>query len=426
MLLARRLLASLIAIIPLVFCTSALADDEWARFRGPNGTGVNEHTSIPAQWTDKDFAWKIKLPGEGHSSPVVYDDQVFLLSADPETAARYIISVDANTGAIRWKKEYSAGHHALHAKSSYASSTPAVDADHVYAAWSDPRQTWLCALDHDGNEKWKVDLGGWIGQHGFGTSPMIAGDIVVLTSSQEPEKRAGGETPTDSFVVGVHRKTGEVVWRTPRKIDTASYSVPCLRKSESGEEEVVMATTAEGIFALDPATGQEKWSSGPLFTMRTVSSPVLWNDLIFGTTGAGQGGNYLAAYRPGDTKSLYEIRKEMPYVPTPILADDLMFLWSDAGIVTCVRPADGKQVWQRRVNAAFSGSPVRAGDKLFCVDEDGTVIVIAASDKFEELGRNPLGEKSHSTPAIAGGKMFVRTVSHLHAIKGERRPKNDE
>lgn len=282
------------------------------------------------------------------------------------------------------------------------------------------KKTFVAGFDHEGHEKWKTDIGGWIGQHGFGTSPMIFGDMVIITSSQEAEKREGGSSPKHCFIVAFDRKTGEVKWKTPRKIDTASYSVPCIRKNDKGIEELIFLSTAEGIFALEPQSGKELWSSGPVFSMRTVSSPLLWHDLIYGTTGSGGGGNYIVAYKPGDGKPTFEIKKEMPYVPTPVFNGDLMFLWSDKGIVTCINPANGEKHWQQRVNGNYSGSPVRAGKKIFCVDENGTVVVLAADQQYKELGRNPLNEQSHSTPAISGGKLFVRTVSHLYAIQGKK------
>jgi outer membrane protein assembly factor BamB len=381
---------------------------------------VNENAQIPAQWEDKHYAWKLELPGIGHSSPVVWGEKVFLMSADPDSATRFVLGIDAQGGKILWKKEYPSQPHPIHKKSSYASVTPAVDAEQVYVAWSTPEQTFMAAFDHNGTEKWKTDIGGWIGQHGYGTSPVLVDDYVIITSSQEPEKREGGSSPKDCFVIALNRTTGKIVWKTPRKIDTASYSVPCIRKNKDGQPELIFNSTAEGFFALDPNTGKELWTSGPVFTMRTVSSPFLWKNLLFGTTGSGGGGNYIVAYQLDAGKTAYEIKKEMPYVPTPVLKDDMLFLWSDKGIVTCIQPADGKIIWQKRVPGNYSGSPVRAGDKIFCVDEDGAVACIAATGEYQLLGRTELGEKSHSTPAIANGKMFVRTISHLYAIQGEK------
>jgi outer membrane protein assembly factor BamB len=406
----------------LVCCASLAAAQEWTRFRGPNGSGAVEDDSIPAQWSEGDFNWKIELPGQGHSSPVLWGDKLFILSADPKTATRYVLGIDAKSGKILWKNDYAAESHKLHPKSNYATSSPAVDAERVYVAWADTKHTWFCAFDHAGKELWREDLGGWVGQHGFGTSPMLVDDLVVVTSSQEAEedKNPNSRQPEQSFVVALDRKTGKVRWKTPRTIQVASYSVPCLRKNADGVEELVCCNTAEGIFALDPATGKEKWSSGNLFPTRTVSCPQLYRDLILATTGSGGGEKSAVAYRPGQAELVYEIKREMPYVPTPIIYQDHVFLWNDGGIVVCIKADNGKEVWKQRVPGKYSGSPVRAGKKIFCVDEEGTVVVIAASDKFQELGRNKLGELSHSTPAIAGGKMYVRTVSHLYSIGGKK------
>lgn len=391
---------------------------EWTRFRGPNGSGLSDTTTVPTSWTESDYNWKVEVPGIGHSSPVVWGEKIFLLSADPADATRYVVCLHAADGRMLWTREFASEPHSLHLRSSYASCTPAVDADHVYVAWSDPHETLLKALDHDGNDVWTVDLGPWVSQHGFGTSPMLYGDLVIMTDSQEPEKNANPRQPTTSFVVAVDRESGEIVWRTPRTIDTASYSVPCIYQAPGGEPQLICCSTAEGIFSLDPKTGKQNWSID-VFTMRTVSSPVIAGGLIFGTTGAGAGGNYVVAVRPGTgPKVAYEIRTQAPYVPTPVACGELLFLWSDKGIVTCLDAASGNAYWQKRVGGNFSGSPVCVNDAIYCIDEEGVVVVLAAGKEYQELGRNALGEPSRSTPAVAGGRMYLRTYSHLISIGG--------
>ena len=156
--------------------------------------------------------------------------------------------------------------------------------------------------------------------------------------------------------------------------------------------------------------------------MRTVSSPLPLGGLIFGSTGKGAGGHYVVALRPGaEPKVEFEIRRDAPYVPTPVAKGDLVFLFEDRqGHVTCISAADGKIHWtQPRVAAAFFASPVRAGDKVFCVDIQGTVVCLAADAKYQELGRTLLNEECRSTPAIAGGRMYVRTISHLYSVGGK-------
>ena len=140
--------------------------------------------------------------------------------------------------------------HHLHANSSFASVTPAVDAERVFVAWSDPDFTRLMALDHKGNELWTINLGSWISQHGFGCSPMLYQDLVVLNCSQEDSKRPGDPQPKESFIVAVEQSTGNIRWRTDRKIDSASYSVRTVRKNEAGEDELLCNTQGEGCLHL--------------------------------------------------------------------------------------------------------------------------------------------------------------------------------
>lgn len=414
-----------VGMVLLLLCTTlgtaAAPAQEWTRFRGPNGTGESEAQTVPGSWTEADYNWKTKLPGIGHSSPVIWGERVFLLSADPDNATRHLLCLNAADGKIAWRKDYPSTTHHLHTRSSYASCTPAVDADRVYVAWSAPESTTLKAFSHQGDELWSIDLGTWISQHGFGTSPIVYGESVIVTSSQEPSKLKDVPDPQHSFVVAVDRSTGAIRWKTPRKIDTASYSVPCVYQPEGGRPEILCCSTAEGIFSLDPETGIENWSL-PVFTMRTVSSPVLTKPgLVIGTTGSGGGGNYLVALRPGKKPEVaYEVKQQAPYVPTPVCRGDLMFLWSDKGFVTCVDAATGKPYWQQRIGGNYSGSPVRVGDKVYCIDDDGVVVVLAAEKEFKEIGRHPLGEGSRSTPAVAGGRMYLRTYSHLVSIGGKK------
>jgi outer membrane protein assembly factor BamB len=413
-----------LALIPLFACSlNTSSAQEWTRFRGPNGTGESE-ANIPAQWGEKEIQWKAELPGFGHGSPVVWGDRIFLLSADKATATRFVLGLDAKTGQQLWQRDYASKVHKLHPQfSSYACSTPAVDADAVYVVWSDWEHLLITALDHSGNDLWQRDLGGFVNQHGFGSSPVIYQDLVIVNCSQEPAKDPMGKAPepTESFVVAFEKSTGKERWRLPRQTDTASYSVPCVRKTADGEE-LLCCSTKEGIFGLDPKTGQENWSLADAFSMRTVSSPVMAGGLVFGSTGSGGGGNYIVACKPGKNPEMaYEIKREANYVPTPVAKGDLIFFWSDAGVVRCVEASTGNELWKERTSGrAFFGSPVRAGDKIFCVDDTGLVVCLAADRTYKQLGTTNLKDECRSTPAIADGKMYVRTVGHLVCVGGEK------
>ena len=224
-----------VLVIALSSSRPAVSDaQEWTRFRGPNGTGVSDATSIPTEWTPADYQWQVKLPGIGHSSPVVWGDRVFLMSASPEDATRFVLGIDARNGKILWQREYGSTTHHLHTRNSFASSTPAVDKDRLYVAWSTPEKVTLHALDHDGEPIWIRDLGPWVSQHGFGTSPIVYEDLVIMTNSQQTEQLDPGQRPGKSQVMAFDRETGEVRWSTPRTTTVASYATPCIYRPARG------------------------------------------------------------------------------------------------------------------------------------------------------------------------------------------------
>ena len=166
------------------------------------------------------------------------------------------------------------------------------------------------------------------------------------------------------------------------------------------------------------------WEYAEAFDKRSVSSPILAGGLLIGSCGSGGGGHYVVAVRPGDLTQngkpelAYTIRQSAPYVPTSISLGDLLFLWSDAGILSCVHASSGAIKWQERVGGNFFGSPVCVDGRLFCISSTGEVVVVEASERFQVLARNPLGELTHTTPAVAGGRMYIHTSKHLVSIGG--------
>lgn len=414
---ARHLGALVVLSVASSLLSTRAPAQEWTRFRGPNGTGECEVT-LPAEFTGNAIRWRIKLPGIGHASPVIWGEKVFVLSADPESAQRNCLCIDF-AGKVVWDRSYPSTPHHLHQRNSYASSTPACDEERVYFCWSTPTETTILALDHEGHERWRKDLGPGTFEHGFGTSPIIYGDLLILFNSQQSEQLRAGEKPGDSFMMAFDRKTGEERWRTPRKSIRVIYSVPFIWRNPAGKDELVCTSQAEGIFSLDPQTGEPLWQNGT-FTMRTVSSPVAVGGMIFGSAGSGGGGNHVVAVKPGkDGAEAYRIDKMAPYVPSLVARGDLLFLFGDKGVLSCVDAKTGESYWQQRVDgAAFSGSPIRAGDKLYCIDESGTLVCVAASKEYQLLGRTPLGEPSRATPAVSGGRMFLRTQSQLICVGG--------
>jgi outer membrane protein assembly factor BamB len=322
-----------------------------------------------------------------------------------------LLCLGTRQGGTLWKKDYPFPSHSLHKFNSFAASSPVVDAERVYHYWATPGSQTLTALTHDGTPVWERELGPYESQHGGGTSPMVYDGKVILANEQRGK----------SFIAAFDAATGKPVWKTPRTSTTAAYSTPCIFEPKNGKPTLVFNSQSHGIYGVDPSTGAILWEYTQAFDKRSVSSPIVASGLLIGSCGSGGGGNYVVAVRPpgepgGKPELAYEIRRSAPYVPTSIAVDDLLFLWSDGGIVTCVYGPTGEIRWQERVGGNFFGSPVCADGKLYCVSTAGEVVVIPAADRFEVIARNPLNELTHATPAISGGQMFIRTEKHLLCV----------
>ena len=421
-------LAGLLALLALSLAATSAAAQEWTRFRGPNGAGQST-ADIPAQWSPTDFHWKVALPGSGHSSPVLWGDKIFVTSADPQAAKRYLLCLGAADGRELWRKEFSYEKYHINSQNSFATSTPAVDADHVYIAWGSPEKSTLYAFTHAGKEVWQRDLGAFASQHGFASSPIVYGDLVIIDVEQDgPNPGSGGDPDAvgydgKSFVWAVDCKTGKVRWKTPRKSTIVAYDVPCVYRPTGGKPELIIDGRSHGMTALDPATGKVEWDL-PLFNRRTVGSPIVVGGLVLGACGVGGGDNTLVAVRPAAregsrkwfTKSA-DRRPLMSRLPWPPAS------WSFCGATGGSSPASTRPAANSTsANGSAAASPARPcawGNKIFCLSVDGDMVVIAASDKYRLLAKNPLDETCRSTPAIAGGRMYVRTASHLISIGGK-------
>jgi outer membrane protein assembly factor BamB len=387
---------------------------EWTRFRGPNGTGLSEARSIPVTWTEADYNWRIKLPGIGHSSPVLWGGRIFLLAANGGEVS--IVCVDEKDGRIAWKKSYPHGVYDLHRFSSFASATCAVDEERVYFTRQDGGRIFLCALKQSGEPVWELPLGEFDSEHGSGHSPVVQGELVILANDHD---RGGA-------IVAVDRRTGRQVWSIPRAPGKADYSVPCLLEEPGRPPLLIFNTLEDGISAVEVATGKVAWTTAPkVLRMRSISGPIMAAGLIFGSCGSGGGGNYAIAVQPpasgsGKAEVKYDIRKSMPYVPTPIAHGGRVFLWSDAGIVTCIDPATGEQKWQERAGGNTFSSPVCVNGRIYGTADTGKVTVIASADTFQVLGTSELGELTRATPAVANGRIYFRTAGHLMSLGGAK------
>lgn len=384
---------------------------EWPRFRGANGGGVSTSV-LPTKWTAKDYRWQVNLPGSGHSSPVLWGDRLFVTSADGK--GNFVaMCLDAKSGDALWSRVFAAGTPRGHKDNNLASATPAADAKNVYLAWSTPKAVVLVVLTHEGKDVWRREFGPFGGGHGFGSSPVVHEGMVVLPCE---------ENGKDS-IVAVDANTGKDRWRVARK-SRNTYATPILYQREGQAVQLIAVSYEDGVTSLDPGTGKRNWYAD-IFDKRhiegAIASPIVLGDTIFATAAWLNVRYETIALRPdgkADFKTAFKIDRDAPLVPTPIARDDLLFLWSDRGIVTCADAKTGETHWRERVEGSFYASPIIAGTHVYCPSREGNMIVLKASKQFELVANFSLVEGTHATPAIAGGRMFLRTLTRVLCLDG--------
>lgn len=404
-----------LSLIFLFFFSCLTAKQGSNRFRGPDGAGSYSAPELPNSWTETDYRWTIELPGDGHSSPIIWKDQLYLTSSDAGQPDSLLLSLNKETGERLWSLRFESSDRKLHQFNTFASATPAVDEHHVYIAWSDANRFQIAAVNHDGKEVWRRNLGEHNTQHGGGTSPIVFENMVLI----------GNDCRSPSALHALNRMTGETIWSIDRPWNPkgkTSYSTPLLYKGADGKTQVIFNSAASGMTALDPRTGKTLWQVPDLFPKRTIGSPILVSGLIFASCGDGNNGHWMAAVRPPanpgeDAEVVYKIRKSVPYVPTPVAKGNQLFLVSDGGIATCIDAPTGEEIWKGNLRDTFFSSPIRIGDRILAVSRRADVVTFKADNSFEILGRTLINQPTHATPIVDNERLYLRTISHLYCIE---------
>lgn len=396
--------------LALIAASARSGDDSWPRFRGPNGSGISPATNLPTRWSEADIRWKTTLPGKGHSSPVIWKDRLFVTSGDETNAERHILCFRASDGGTIWRKQYGSKTFTQNRENSYGTSTPAVDDGGVYVYWTTPDAITVAAITLDGREKWAQQLGAFRGKHGSGASLVVCGGLVWINNDQDGP----------SALVALETSSGKIRRRIDRRTAMVSYGTPCLFRQEGRPDQLIFASTSHGLTSVNPLDGAIHWESTNLFQARVVSSPIASDGLIICSSGEGGVGRRLVAVRPpagaAPAAIAYEMKKEIPNVPTPLAKDGRLFILCENGLLRCARTETGEPLWRERLPDRFYASPVWAQNRLYLVGQSGDVFVVATADSYQLLARNPLGEPSFATPAIARNTLFFRTQSRLLAV----------
>lgn len=433
---------SCLAFTALLLLACPIEAANWPQWRGPDGRGISPETAVPLEWSaDRNVAWKTPIPGRGHSQPIIWGDRVFLTTAiegavvegakavphtdagkpflhpDSVGANRQhtfkVLALDARNGRVIWERDAWQGtpYDDRHKRGSYASTTPVTDGKLVYVWFG---AEGLYAYDFDGKLAWNKRLGGiaTLGM-GTGTSPILYRDLVILQCDEDSGEK--------SFIVALDKNDGREVWRTPRKVQV-SWSTPVIATAPNGRDELI-ANGTELVISYDPATGKELWRTTGVES-NAIHTPVFGHGLVI--VSAGFPAKKVIAIKLGGSGDItntpqiaWTYEKGTAYVTSPILVGDYVYLTTDSGIITCLDAKTGEIKYQGGRPPApsrFMASMVAVGDALLQPSEAGDVYVVRAGPKHEVIRTNSLDETITSSPAIANGRIYLRTEQHLIAI----------
>lgn len=411
--------------LSVVFVASLSAGEQWPVWRGPRGDGSSRETGLPVTWSEtENVIWKAALPGRGYSSPIIWDDRIYLTACEEEDAnkrkPRTLLCLDRKTGKMLWKQTVlNSPLEGKHSLNSYASATPATDGTHVWVAFLDMPEMVVVCYTMDGKEVWRKSPGKLLSRHGFCSSPILYQDLVILNGDQD----------ADAYLVAYEKTTGKERWRVDRPNKTRSYCVPIL--IESGNKTQMVLSGSKSVTSYDPATGKLLWHiKGP--TEQYVASLVYSQGILFLTTGFPE--YHLMGIRPdgeGDITNSSHIawhRKKLPdreasYVPSPVAHDKWFFVVSDRGFASCLDAKTGERLWMEKIGKRHSAAGLVAEGRVYFTADEGTTYVLKAGPAFEVLAKNPLGEECYASPATAQGQLFIRTVGHLWCLGAKTKEK---
>lgn len=431
-------LASLI-VLPLAGQQKSTVDRKpyWPQWRGPLGTGVALDADPPTEWSEeKNIRWKVEIPGQGHSTPVIWGDRIYLTTAIPfgepvdpvpddapgahdnasvtrrqEFAA---MALDRRTGRPLWRRTLRKGvpHAVFHKSGTLASNSPVTDGEHLFAYFG---SAGLYCLDHDGELIWQKDLGDMQVKHGHGegSSPALYGETLVVNWDHEGQ----------SFLVAFDKHSGQERWRVDRE-EVTSWSTPVIVEP-AGRSQVIVSGTKR-VRAYDLGSGAVIWECAGL-SHNVVASPVAGDGMVFVASSyekramlairlAGAEGDIT-----GTEQVAWSRRRRTPYVPSPLLYGDwLYFLNHYQGVLSRVRAKTGEEPdgpYRLRGMYEIYASPVGAGGRVYVTDRDGTTIVLRhGAHKLEVLARNELDESFSASAAIAGNEIYLRGARYLYCI----------
>ncbi len=414
------------------------ADANWPQWRGPLATGVAPQGHPPVEWSEtRNVQWKVALPGRGTATPIVWSNQVFILTAiptgrkvvvptyavpagpnahmvdPPGEAQRFtVLALDRATGRTLWQQTACerVPHEGFHRDHGYASASPLTDGERLLAYFG---SNGLFCYDLSGRLLWQKDLGRQRTRYGYGeaSSPAWQGHTVVILWDHEGE----------DFIVALDDRDGKELWRQKRD-EPSGWSTPLIVKHEGRRQ--VVANGTNKVRSYDLTTGALLWECAGQ-TLNAIPSPVAGQGLVF--VASGFQGQAVYALRPGGRGDLagtpavaWSRRKHTPYVPSPLLYGDLLYLFSgNNAVLSILAAATGSPLVDAQRLEGLQGvyaSPVGADGRVYLVGRDGGAVVLRHAGRLEVLARNRLDDGFDASPAIAGNQLFLRGRRSLYCL----------
>jgi outer membrane protein assembly factor BamB len=413
-------------LLGLLAAPLARAEENWPQFRGPSGQGICDSTNLPLTWSESaNVKWKTPIHGKAWSSPVVWQDQVWLTSATEDGHELFVLMVDKESGKVLLDKKLFdvSNPQYCHPFNSYASPTPVVENGRVYVTFGSPGTA--CLNMANGNVLW--ERRDFVCNHfrAAGSSLFMWNDLLFLDFDGSDYQ----------YVVAMDKNTGKTVWKTDRSIDFKDLQpngkpladgdmrkgFSTCRIADFGQGPILISEGSKCLYAYEPLTGKEIWRNEYRNSHSGSATPIIGKNMIYYCTGHGQ--PELWAVRPGGHGVLsneniaWKLKKYVPTRCSPILVDDLIFMVNDSGIASCVDAKSGNEYWHSRIDGAYSASPIAADGKIYFFNEDGKTTVIAADRQFKKLSENQLDSGFMAAPAVSGDALILRTKKALYRIE---------
>ncbi len=416
----RFALALLIIVISSIASFRFASAENWPQWRGPMFNGISNEKNLPSKWgVEENVVWKLQLPAWSGSTPIIWNEHLFLNVADGKTI--HLWAVDRNNGSVLWKKFLSDGDTKLR-KQNMSSPSPVTDGRNV---WVMTGTGIVKAFDFKGNEVWSRDVQKEYGK--FGLNWGYASSPLLYEGSLYIPVLHGMRTDEPSYILRVDKQTGKTIWRAERPTPAIqespdAYITPAILR-QGGTFELIISG-GDCVTGHDPATGKELWRAYGLNPdndpfHRIVNSPVVADGMIY----AGSKYKAYLALRAGGRGDISQTHRAWaidngPDVPTPVTDGKYFYLIRDNGGFLCLDAKTGKEIYppQRLKPGTYSSSPVLADGKIYATNEDGVTTVLRAGPKFEIISENALNDYCLSSPAISDGQIFMRTAQHLYCI----------